>query len=163
MTRNDDDKYAFQTKDVLFCDIFLLAVSRCLYFCMYLVQDWHVYTGSSCFVLDPFGFQGILNVNFIEKFFFFLLAVGMQNWRTCIFTLSLMRLCVWKLWRDCCVLCIICYDCPHLWSSGILVPIPCFILWNFSATFPIHRLNRIEGKGFIMKSMANSGILNKLN
>lgn len=68
-------------KDKLFHGIFYLQ-STDVYICVcILCKYWHIYTGSSCFVLDPFGFQGILNVNFIEALaeHFILLAVEMQN------------------------------------------------------------------------------------
>lgn len=55
-----------------------------VYICIcILCKHWHVYTGRSCFILDPFGFQGILNVNFIEalaEFFFSMVEVQKLQW-----------------------------------------------------------------------------------
>lgn len=67
-----------------------------VYICVcILCKRWHVYTGRSCFILDPFGFsREVLNVNFIEA-----LAERIScllRWQTGIFTPYLKCACMYE-------------------------------------------------------------------
>lgn len=114
-----------------------------VYICIcILCKHWHVYTGRSCFILDPFGFQGILNVNFIEalaEFCFSMVEVQKLQWN---FYTFLRSACMYEncdaivcFMKSCSyVLCIFAIS-PFIGTSGIPIPIPYFILLSFSETF----------------------------
>lgn len=115
-----------------------------VYICIcILCKHWHIYTGRSCFILDPFGFQGILNVNFIEALaeFCFFSMVEVQKWQWYFYSF-LKSACMYEncdaivcFMKSCsCVLCIFAIF-PFIGSSGIPTPIPYFILLSFSVTF----------------------------
>lgn len=110
-------------------NIFLFCSQQMFVCVCTLCKHWHVYTGRSHFILDPFGFQGILNVDFIwsaiwielypDRSLVFLHLISDALVRMKIEIVFFMQLAIF----------------PFLGRYGISIPIPYFIWMCFSETF----------------------------